>query len=385
MAMTHEMGHALGSPHTHACAWNGNNTAIDGCGPAAGYGEGCNGPIPSQGGTIMSYCHLIAGVGINFNLGFGPQPGQLIRTTVDSKSCLGTDCTGGFTACTYAIKNLTLSYLNLNDVQIDIDDETSDLWNYKAVLFGEDPGTSGWSSTTSTTFNVTGLQPNKYYEIYVVNICADGSGGAGKKVLVLTGGFCDGTLFTDTGGTSGNYGVNQHFVKTFYPNVTGEKVKLNFDKIGLQTNSDFMYVHDGDSLSAPLFANGTITGNNNPGPSFTSTHSSGAITIEFVSDNAGVAYGWEGHIDCGALGINEVSDINGITVYPNPTTDVLNIVSQKSIIESVILTDASGRRLMTAELKSQNGQLNIGHLPAGVYILNMKINGKMLTKKIVKK
>ena len=29
-AMAHEMGHSLGSPHTHACAWNGNSTAIDG-------------------------------------------------------------------------------------------------------------------------------------------------------------------------------------------------------------------------------------------------------------------------------------------------------------------------------------------------------------------
>ncbi len=31
----HEIGHNLSSPHTHACAWNGNNTAIDGCGPSA--------------------------------------------------------------------------------------------------------------------------------------------------------------------------------------------------------------------------------------------------------------------------------------------------------------------------------------------------------------
>ncbi|MBX2974428.1 MAG: hypothetical protein KF797_15130, partial [Flavobacteriales bacterium] len=38
--VTHEQGHNMGSSHTHACAWNGNNTAIDGCGPAAGYTEG---------------------------------------------------------------------------------------------------------------------------------------------------------------------------------------------------------------------------------------------------------------------------------------------------------------------------------------------------------
>nr|MDQ3101795.1 zinc-dependent metalloprotease [Bacteroidota bacterium] len=29
--VTHEQGHNMGSKHTHACAWNGNNTAIDGC------------------------------------------------------------------------------------------------------------------------------------------------------------------------------------------------------------------------------------------------------------------------------------------------------------------------------------------------------------------
>ena len=31
MVFTHEMGHLMGSRHTHACVWNGNNTQIDGC------------------------------------------------------------------------------------------------------------------------------------------------------------------------------------------------------------------------------------------------------------------------------------------------------------------------------------------------------------------
>lgn len=91
--VTHEIGHNLGSPHTHACAWNGNNTRIDNC---AGnynvqYQEGnCNSfpPNPAGGGTIMSYCHLQA-VGINFANGFGPQPGTLIRSNINSAPCLG--------------------------------------------------------------------------------------------------------------------------------------------------------------------------------------------------------------------------------------------------------------------------------------------------------
>lgn len=85
--ITHEIGHNLGSPHTHSCAWNGNNTAIDGCGPSIGASEGCNGPLPVKG-TIMSYCHLVSGIGIDFNLGFGEQPGDLIRANVNGSPCL---------------------------------------------------------------------------------------------------------------------------------------------------------------------------------------------------------------------------------------------------------------------------------------------------------
>ncbi|MNJ84376.1 hypothetical protein D3C87_18270 [compost metagenome] len=96
----HEVGHNLGSPHTHACSWTGG--AIDGCGPAAGYSEGCNAAIPSNGGTIMSYCHLNS-VGMNFSLGFGPQPGNLIRSRVNSCITLTCDTDGGST-CTTAFE-----------------------------------------------------------------------------------------------------------------------------------------------------------------------------------------------------------------------------------------------------------------------------------------
>lgn len=89
-AMTHEIGHQLGSPHTHACAWNGNNTPIDVCGAMAGYSEGCStGPVPYEmGGTIMSYCHLVPGVGVNLENGFGPQPRDLIQKFINSRTCL---------------------------------------------------------------------------------------------------------------------------------------------------------------------------------------------------------------------------------------------------------------------------------------------------------
>ena len=102
MVCTHEMGHLIGSRHTHACVWNGNGTAIDGC---SGSTEGsCPLPgIPPEGGTLMSYCHLQP-EGINFNLGFGPQPTAVLLNTVENATCLSTCGTPGPT-CNDGIQN----------------------------------------------------------------------------------------------------------------------------------------------------------------------------------------------------------------------------------------------------------------------------------------
>ena len=103
--VAHELGHNFGSRHTHRCVWNGNNTQIDDCGNEwannAGNtpeGNSCYDednpilPYSPVGGTVMSYCHLVSGVGINFNNGFGPQPGDLIYDNFITASCTTGEC-----------------------------------------------------------------------------------------------------------------------------------------------------------------------------------------------------------------------------------------------------------------------------------------------------
>ena len=87
--IAHEVGHNLGSRHTHSCVWPGG--PIDGC---ASVEDGvCDrGPTPQNGGTIMSYCHQVEAVGINFALGFGDLPGTLIRNRV--RICKGDPAEG---------------------------------------------------------------------------------------------------------------------------------------------------------------------------------------------------------------------------------------------------------------------------------------------------
>ena len=94
--VSHELGHNFGSPHTHDCSWGpNNNQQIDDCGNIAVGGGSCYNPsnpiVPSNGGTVMSYCHLNS-VGINFNEGFGAEPGQLIRDRHAACMCDNPTC-----------------------------------------------------------------------------------------------------------------------------------------------------------------------------------------------------------------------------------------------------------------------------------------------------
>ncbi len=168
--VTHEQGHNLGSRHTHACAWNGNGTAIDGCGPTAGYTEGScpTVPNPTGGGTIMSYCHLVGGVGINFNNGFGPQPKAVILNAVNAASCLptcGTSCDPpGLSVSSLTPTTCTLNWTNVSGVSYTM------RWK---------PQSSGtWTTVTgltTTSYALTGLIQSTAYEFQVLTVCASSS------------------------------------------------------------------------------------------------------------------------------------------------------------------------------------------------------------------
>ena len=101
--VAHELGHVLGARHTHACVWS-SGEQIDDCGNVwadtnglTPEGTGCydvEQPILPASGTIMSYCDLVAGVGINLANGMGAEVGTFLLDTYNAATC----STGGLCA-----------------------------------------------------------------------------------------------------------------------------------------------------------------------------------------------------------------------------------------------------------------------------------------------
>jgi hypothetical protein len=89
--IAHEIGHNLGSNHTHWCGWlwpDGTRRPIDFCGTVEPFGSPTcyTGARIPQSGTIMSYCHTNGS--IDFTQGFGVLPSTLMRSRVSTATCL---------------------------------------------------------------------------------------------------------------------------------------------------------------------------------------------------------------------------------------------------------------------------------------------------------
>lgn len=83
------------------------------------------------------------------------------------------------------------------------------------------------------------------------------------------------------------------------------------------------------------------------------------------------------------LGNDTLAFEKGLSLYPNPTTDVLNIHSGQGVIETVSLTDISGKLIMKVDnLNTSDSSLDLSGLSRGIYFV--QLNGSV-TRKIVKR
>ena len=375
--ITHELGHLMGSPHTHGCYWNGDNTAIDGCGTQAGYIEGnCEqGPIPTPTvkGTIMSYCHLINGVGINFANGFGFQPATRILDHVESSLCLSTDCVN---TCINTVTNFQVAS-TLTSATISWTDTNGGPWEVGYAAATSSVG--NWQETTVASVTFNDLQPNTYYRFAIRPLCSEEVTAQSQLLIFATAAdWCSGVTFTDSRGDS-NYPNNQHMIRTIAPQNPNQDIIVTFNNFNTEADYDFLYVYDGPTTNSPLI--GTYSGTTVPGM-LTSNAADGSLTFEFTSDSGQTAPGWNANVYCSALGLKD-NTFASLEYYPNPAHNSVTISSPEGIT-NVTVYNVAGQLLLNKAVNTTTMDADIASFANGIYIFNVTNGTKEAHFRIVK-
>jgi len=77
-----------------------------------------------------------------------------------------------------------------------------------------------------------------------------------------------------------------------------------------------------------------------------------------------------------------------LKLYPNPVTDVVNIVGEALEFTRIIITDQTGTQFLVKTdlaMAESKAKLDLSHLASGVYFINMYLEtGEILTKRVVK-
>jgi hypothetical protein len=124
-----------------------------------------------------------------------------------------------------------------------------------------------------------------------------------------------------------------------------------------------------------LYLTGTITS----GASFgTNTLTNGAYIAKYTDSTFNTPYIYQS--------IGEIQNIGGISIYPNPTQNEINITTQQERIKSCTLTTLDGKEYnLRPIMNDSNGaKINIESMPIGTYILTVKTNKNIYHNKVVK-
>ena len=173
---------------------------------------------------------------------------------------------------------------------------------------------TGWTSTTSNPFTITGLTPNTCYNLYVRSDCSNASNGVSEWSAPATittpvaPPVCGGN-YVDSGGTANAYSNSEDITTTICPTNPGDVVTVTFVSFNTEANWDGIYVFNGNSIGAPPIlstnpiGNGPMTtpgafwGTVAPEP-FTSTSPDGCLTFHFLSDASVTRDGFIANITC---------------------------------------------------------------------------------------
>jgi hypothetical protein len=246
-------------------------------------------------------------------------------------------------------------------------------------------------NNTTCQWDVTGTQPNQptldCYETATFNntTCQWDVTGTQPNQPTLdcyeTATFNNTTCQWDVSGAQPSITV-QPFNQTVLLNANAQLIVISSE-----TNATYQWQSDigtgfqnlnsvgqfsGTTSNTLTVSNITLSNNNQP---FRCIVTSGSC-----SDTSNVAVLIVNNI----VGINETTQDNLFSVFPNPAQSVINVkVFSKLIGEVYTIYDNTGSVVLTGKLNSQNTTIDLGNLSGGIYMFSVGENMKQ-TFKVIK-
>jgi len=140
---------------------------------------------------------------------------------------------------------------------------------------------------------------------------------------------------------------------------------------------------EGNQLTSLNIKNGNSNG-------IISFHTINNLNLECIQvdtdiiDNIPVDWDYDAGVtfsdDCEYLGVNN-NELNNLSIYPNPTKDrIMVTVENGDTIQFLQLYSVTGKQL----LNTNNSEIDLSNLPVGIYLLEVKTNKGIATKKVIK-
>ncbi len=198
-----------------------------------------------------------------------------------------------------------------------------------------------------------------------------------SKFLVANSGS-----FTDGSGAK-KYNSNSDCKWYIVPSGAGS-ITLHFNNFETEANKDILYIK---KTTSPYNILATYSGTTFPN---SVTFNVGQILVEFVSDYQNEYQGFDISYTASGVGIGNLESLNDISIYPNPTKDILNITFNGSNKQDIVysLYSIDGKMLLSDKWNAIEGKvnksININSIAGGVYLLELRNQkGEAFRQKVV--
>jgi len=145
---------------------------------------------------------------------------------------------------------------------------------------------------------------------------------------------------------------------------TVEVLNGNITLIGPVTVTRTSYVYYSNSTSnMPVFIHGQV---------FADLGASGSIDLKTI---------WSKDMLSGFAGVEDEIVTAEVSIYPNPASTIVTINSNKAT--ELVIYNAIGKEIKVITKPATTENINVAHLPNGIYFVQVKNGNTVLTKKIV--